>query len=382
MAWVLLGVTVGVAAVDVVLAWGHVTQDPVAFVLDEALTGVAFLGFAVVGAVISARLPGNAVGWLCSGLALVAWTGLTAKSMLEAGLVSSWPFGLVERLSYPAAICVGAFLFLLFPTGRPPGRGWRWLGRAASGLLSLALGAGLLAREDADLTVALPWALTGTAGKVAAGLFGAAVFGLVVTWLLAMASLVVRFRRAAPLERVQLRWVFLAILLNIGQLAVRPLVPDDLGSLYGTAAFDALPISIGVAVLRYRLYEIDRIVSRTVSYGLLSAGLVGLYLLLVALLRPLLEPLTGTSSLAVAGSTLAVAAVFNPARRRVQALVDRRFDRARYDAARAVDAFAGRLRNQVDIDQVTAGLRDTVAATVAPTRVGVWLTVPVRQGGG
>ena len=146
-------------------------------------------------------------------------------------------------------------------------------------------------------------------------------------------------------------------------------------------AFALLPVAVGIAVLRYRLYEIDRIVSRTVSYGLLTAGLIGLYLLVVALLRPLLEPLTGSSALAVAASTLAVAAVFNPARRRLQAAVDRRFDRARYDAARAVDAFAARLRDQVDLDEVTAGLRDTVAATVAPTRVAVWLRAPRRTGG-
>jgi hypothetical protein len=126
-------------------------------------------------------------------------------------------------------------------------------------------------------------------------------------------------------------------------------------------------------MFRYRLFEIDRIVSRTVSYGLLTAGLVGLYLLVVALLRPLLEPLTGSSSLAVAASTLAVAAAFNPARKRLQAAVDRRFDRARYDAARAVEAFAGRLRNQVDLDEITTGLCDTVIATVAPGRVAVWL---------
>src|SRR4029079_578636 len=138
-----------------------------------------------------------------------------------------------------------------------------------------------------------------------------------------------------------------------------------------------LPTAVAIAMLRYRLYEIDRIVSRTFSYGLLSAGLIGLYLLVVALLRPLLEPLTGSSTLAAAASTLAVAAVFNPARRRLQAAVDRRFDRARYDAARAVDAFAARLRTQVDLDEVTAGLRGTVAATVAPTRVAVWLRAPV-----
>jgi hypothetical protein len=116
-----------------------------------------------------------------------------------------------------------------------------------------------------------------------------------------------------------------------------------------------------------------------VSYGLLSAALIGLYLVVVAVLRPLLEPLTGSSALAVAGSTLAVAAVFNPARRRLQQVVDRRFDRARYDATRAVDAFAARLRDQVDLDQISAGLRDTVTATVAPTRIGVWLNGPAGR---
>jgi hypothetical protein len=147
------------------------------------------------------------------------------------------------------------------------------------------------------------------------------------------------------------------------------------------ASFALLPLAVGVAVFRYRLFEIDRIVSRTVSYGLLSAGLIGLYLLVVAFLRPLLEPLTGSSALAVAGSTLAVAAVFNPARRRLQAAVDRRFDRARYDAGRAVEAFAARLRDQVDLDQIAAGLRETVVATVSPGRVGVWLR-PTGRGMG
>jgi hypothetical protein len=160
-------------------------------------------------------------------------------------------------------------------------------------------------------------------------------------------------------------------------------VPVDprLWAILDAVSFALLPTAVGIAVLRYRLFEIDRIVSRTVSYGLLTAGLIGLYLLVVALLRPLLEPLTGNSSLAVAGSTLAVAAVFNPARRRLQAIVDRRFDRARYDAARAVDAFAGRLRSQVDLDEVTMGLRETVVATVAPTRVAVWLRAPSGTGG-
>jgi hypothetical protein len=208
-----------------------------------------------------------------------------------------------------------------------------------------------------------------------------AMFFLVVA---ATSSLVLRFRRAGHVERRQLTWFMYAAVLNGVLIVLDPLglMPDGLaGTALNSAGFLLLPVAVGVAVLRYRLYEIDRIVSRSVSYGLLSAGLIALYLLVVTLLRPLLEPLTGSSALAVAASTLAVAAVFNPARRRLQAVVDRRFDRARYDAAQAVDAFAARLRDQVDLDEITASLRDTVAATVAPGRVGVWLRAPARQGG-
>jgi hypothetical protein len=192
-----------------------------------------------------------------------------------------------------------------------------------------------------------------------------------------MCSLLVRFRRGGPVERRQLTWFLYATAVN-GVVLVLNSALDLLPATLVTAVVRAtsyalLPVAVGVAMFRYRLFEIDRIVSRTVSYGLLSAGLIGLYLLVVALLRPLLEPLTGSSSLAVAASTLAVAAVFNPARRRLQAAVDRRFDRAHYDAAQAVEAFTARLRTQVDLDEITAGLRDTVTATVAPGRVAVWL---------
>jgi hypothetical protein len=207
------------------------------------------------------------------------------------------------------------------------------------------------------------------------------MFGLV---LAAMASLVLRFRRAGAVERRQLTWFVYATVVNGVYLVpeVFGLLPSTLfWTALGAATFALLPVAVGVAVFRYHLFEIDRIVSRTVSYGLLTAGLIGLYLLVVALLRPLLEPVTGSSALAVAASTLAVAAVFNPARRRLQAAVDQRFDRARYDAARAVEAFAARLRNQVDLDQITTSLCDTVAATVAPGRVAVWLRAPTGPRG-
>jgi hypothetical protein len=236
---------------------------------------------------------------------------------------------------------------------------------------------------DDDPAASAPWALQGAAGRYLGQAGDVAVYVLFGVVLAAMSSLLLRFRRAGPVERRQLTWFLYAAAL-IGAFIVFDALgvvrPGLLYTAVSAAVFALLPVAVCIAVLRYRLFEIDRIVSRTVSYGLLTAGLIGLYLLVVALLRPLLEPLTGSSSLAVAGSTLAVAAVFNPARRRLQAVVDRRFDRARYDAARAVDAFAARLRNQVDLDQVTAGLRETVVATVAPTRVAVWLRAPSRSG--
>ena len=162
-----------------------------------------------------------------------------------------------------------------------------------------------------------------------------------------------------------------SILLEL--LAPDGLVPGEVLLVLDQVAFTLVPVGIGIAVLRHRLFDIDHVLSRTVSYALLTAGLVALYVAVVTGLRALLAPVTGSSEPAVVASTLAVAAAFQPARRRVQAVVDRRFDRARYDAARTVDAFVRRLRDEVDLDAVTAGLRDTVTATVAPDRLALWL---------
>jgi hypothetical protein len=371
--WGLLGLTGALAVFAVLLRWRYGPEEPTVAVLTDALTSLGVLGFAVVGAVLAARLPGNPTGWLCTGFALTFWCSATATQLREAGWITSWPLGLVERLFFPLGACCAVFLFLLFPTGRLPSPTWRWLARAAVASLGLAVASGVLVRVDADLTVEVPWALTGSAGEVAVFLFYAGSLGVLSCWLASLASMVPRFRRAAPVEREQLKWVFLAVLLNLAQLVVRPLVPDDVGVVYAEVALAAVPVSIGIAVTRYRLFDIDRILSRTVSYAVLTGGLLGLYVVAVTALRPLLTPLTGTSDLAVVVSTLAAAAAFGPVRRRVQGVVDRRFDRARYDAARTVHAYARRLRREVDLDAVTAGLRETVATTVGPQQLGLWL---------
>jgi hypothetical protein len=333
----------------------------------------------LVGALIAARLPTNPYGWLWCALGFLYGVLALAEGLRRTDAVPGWLAAALIGAPFLTSLCVLVFILLLFPTGRLPDRRWRWAARAAvlvTGVGMLLLPFGL---NNVQGVRPAPWGAGGRAGRVLAGLLQGGITTMFLLVVLAAASLLVRFRRAGPVERQQLKWFVLA-----GVIAAVTLLADVLGVPVGGpvwAVVDALslallPIAVGIAVLRYRLYEIDRLVSRTVSYGLLTAALVGLYLIVVALLRPLLEPLTGSSSLAVAASTLAVAAAFNPARRRLQAVVDRRFDRARYDAARAVDGFASRMRDEVDLDEVTARLRETVAATVGPTRVAVWIRAP------
>jgi hypothetical protein len=201
-------------------------------------------------------------------------------------------------------------------------------------------------------------------------------------------ALVVRFRRSAGVERLQLQWLAAAgagvaslyLLAMLSRLFTWTLYPAGVDgawfSVLGTTAvlsFALLPAAIGIAVLRHRLYDIDLVITKALVYGGLTAALLATYVGSVVVLQPLLSPLTGDSDLAVACSTLAVAALFRPARARIQAVVDRRFYRRRYDAARTLDRFATRLRHEVDLDAVSADLRRTVEETVQPADVSLWL---------
>jgi hypothetical protein len=369
------------------LRWVFATDVP-ADQLDWVAGTVSALGIAgipVVGALIAARLPSNPYGWLWCAIGLAYAVNDLAGPL---GRVLDWPLWVQWVLvgwGFVTLIGLFVFVFMLFPTGWLPSYRWRWVARADVAItLLLFLVVPFIADPD-DPSTASPWAARGAAGRYLDQAAIVAVYGIFGLAFAAMFSLVLRFRRGGPVERRQLTWFLFATAVNAVFLfldSVLGVLPPTLPfELVSAASFALLPLAVGVAVFRYRLFEIDRIVSRTVSYGLLTAGLIGLYLLVVALLRPLLEPLTGSSALAVGASTLAVAAVFNPARRRLQAVVDRRFDRARYDAARAVEAFAARLRDQVDLDEITEGLCETVTATVAPGRMAVWLRTPGRPAG-
>jgi predicted membrane-bound spermidine synthase len=204
---------------------------------------------------------------------------------------------------------------------------------------------------------------------------------------LAIASLIVRYRRAAQIERQQLKW-FAAVAILTGLGGAANIVTSSSGSAAPTGTLATvnavsgfmiyvglalLPVAIGIAILRYRLYEIDRLISRSISYGVLTAIVGGLFVGFILVFQAVLAPVTRSNELAVAGSTLLAAALFQPLRRRVQRIVDRRFNRSRYDAERTVAAFAERLRDEVDLEQLVAEILATVRQTVEPSSVSLWL---------
>jgi hypothetical protein len=352
----------------------------------------AMMALPTVGALIAARQPGNSIGWLfCgSGIAMAAGFSLQLYGDTALHLRPHWPAGTVALAFgnplFLTGMVSGTFvLMFLFPTGRPMPGVWSWAFRALSVLFVIGILGGLTGSS-------LPFPYEELANPVHAPLLGAAeeistaiLEGLaLLVAVLAFAALVVRFRRSRGSERQQMKWFAYAAGCMGGSLAasfafssIGWLLAADVTWVTAMVSLALLPVAVGVAITRYRLYEIDRIVSRTVSYALVTGVLVGVYAGGVLLLGRVLAPVTRQSEVAVAASTLLVAALFQPVRRKVQATVDRRFNRARYDARRTVEAFALRLRDEVDLDELTTELRHAVAQTVAPETTSVWL----REGG-
>jgi hypothetical protein len=374
--WLLCAVSLVLLSAGVVLESvdGSASRRPWGW-LEMGLLGLAAAATPLVGAIIASRLPRNPYGWLWCGMGLAVSLLGAAEPVTAAVGWPPWIAALVGNYSFAALLPMLVLAVLLFPTGRVPGRRWRWLARAVVAAPIPLMLAGSFAADPDRPADNSPWALQGDAGRQLSAAAEAWGVGLFVLGLPAVWALLLRYRSSGPVQRRQLTW-FLYAAVNATALVVLGrlgLLPGRLLSVVLlTVSLALFPAAVLVAVLRYRLYDIDRIVSRTVTYGVLTATIVVVYVAVVALLSQLGLP-EGSSDVVVAAVTLTVAGVAGRVRRRLQAAVDRRFDRARYDAGRAVDAFAARLRDQVDLDEITAGLRDTVAATVAPGRVSVWL---------
>ena len=365
---------------------------------------LVMVAFPLAGVLILRQQPRNTIGWVLAAIGVLWGVGGLADTYAHYGLLSdpgSLPgpavaAALSNGIWAPALGLTGTFLFLLFPDGHLPSRRWRPLARlAGTVLVSLTVclflsPVRLTDGPGAGIRNPLGVEVLGPALEVALAVL---VPGFALCVLASAAALVSRFRSARGIERLQLKWfatasamVGLSFVLGI---AASLLVPDEgtkpgwLDALDGLSflLFALPPISIGVAVLRYRLYDIDVVINRALVYGSLTATLVATYLGSVLLLQLLLRPLTERSDLAVAASTLAVAALFGPARGRIQVAVDRRFYRRRYDAARTVTGFTARLRQEIDLDAIGADLVRTAGDTVQPTDASLWLrpvTVPGR----
>jgi hypothetical protein len=344
---------------------------------------VAAVSAATVGAVLAARRPGHPVGWLLLGLGLSQSAHNFTYAYTRYGLVTrpgslpgaAYLAGLNNGLVVMWIACAG-FVLLLTPTGSLPSPRWRWWARiavAAPGvwLLGSLLDPAPLRPEYPD--VGNPLAVPALFGPLSA--IPVAVFVVLLALPVGAVSLLLRFRRARGVERLQLRWLAwgAAIAAVALVVAAASLFLFDgfevLNLAFGTSAA-VLPLSTGAAILRYRLYDLDRIISRTLAYGLLTLLLAGGYAVVALGLGQLLGQ---DSTLAVAAATLAVAAIFQPARRRVQAVVDRRFNRHRYDAARIIDGFSAGLRSQVDLTTLTGELLTVVDRAMQPTRASLWL---------
>jgi hypothetical protein len=407
LAWSLAGLSVAMfVGSGVLFVLTRVEQSPgdsttVDFI-SRLFLYVPFLAFPIVGALVASRRPGNAIGWisLVSGLfwmfpalggAFVAYERATTDTLtsavkfLDALITGTWPWS----VGLP-----GIYLILLFPDGRLPSRRWRPFALFAGVVVVLMPVTFLLPLQGKQLEQ-YPW------------LVAVVSFSLLVlpACILASAiSLVLRYRRSGAEVREQIKWLaFAASLVGVmyfgsilTELLFAPdsLITNETPPLWVTLqrfllvqSFSAVPIAVGFAILKYRLYDIDIIINRALVYGPLTVTLLLVYFGGVVTMQTLFRTLTGQeqqSQLAVVASTLAIAALFNPLRRRIQSFIDRRFFRSKYDAGKILEAFSARLRDETDLDTLNAELMTVVRESMQPEHASLWLrpdTVSPGKGG-
>ncbi len=358
--------------------------------LDSNTAGGFVLGatFPLVGWLIASRQPGNTIGWVFLGVglsqALETFAGLyatvgliAAPGSLPAADTMSW----VATFAWaPAFGLLLTATVLLFPDGRPPSPRWRVVlagAVVAVGMIAVpqaimawpSRGADLLSAEPSADQVGDPF----TAAMLTLVIVG--VLLLLVSSAASIAALLVRYRRSAGLLRAQLKWFVAAGIAEIGLIVGTSFIAlpwTVLNVALATAAAPLLPVAAGIAILRYRLYDIDRIISRTLSYAIVTGLLAAVFAGLVVALQAALASVTGAGTLAVAMSTLAVFGLFQPLRRRVQRLVDHRFNRSKVDAEAALMELAAQLRDETDLDRVAGRVERAVRGALAPNVVALW----------
>ncbi|MGH3087484.1 MAG: hypothetical protein ACRDSJ_09225, partial [Rubrobacteraceae bacterium] len=406
LAWSVAGLSIAMFVGGVLLLFLalFIGDAPASGVVGGLVIYVPYLAFPIVGALVASKRPGNAIGWICLAVGLF-WMFIElveAHNAYEIARFGQDRFSVTfEALLFqwfwvPPVGLLGVYMFLLFPDGRLPSRRWRpfaWFAGAVMALIcvgSVFIPGPLLHRPG----VRNPFGLEALAWSANVLVF--IILMLLVCILVSALSLVFRYRRAGGEMRQQIKWLafaacFVGLFFSIGLLPQIFLAPESgaapeplwvsLMNNLRLVSFAGVPVAVGVAILRYRLYDIEIIINRALVYGSLTAMLALIYFGSVVVLQRTFVFLTGEGSqLTIVASTLAIAALFHPLRRRVQAFVDRRFYRKKYDAARVLDAFSSKLRDEADLDQLNGDLVAVVRETVQPAHVSLWLREPRRDG--
>jgi hypothetical protein len=404
LAWSLAALCVVLFLVAVVL---HMATLPVRPPSSWGTGGIStpfwailpFLPFAIVGALIASRRPGNPIGWICLAAGITWMLGMVSGSYVLYGLRMANPdsvpypaaVGSLSKYLPPTAILLGTFLILLFPDGRLPSSRWRPVAWLCGAVIATNVVVGILVPGPLSevRNVRNPFGLEGQRWLADANETIGLLFPLCL--LASASSLLLRYLRAGEEVREQIKW--LAFAASVVALGVSGAVihgtffsSGAAGSTYPllgnlledtiTLSFGGVPVAIGFAVLKYRLYDIDILINRTLVYGSLTIMLATVYLGGVTATQALFQAFTGQgdlSQLAIVVSTLVIAAMFNPLRRRIQTFIDRRFYRNKYDARKTLEGFSARLRNETDLDGLNAELVTVVRETMQPEHVSLWL---------
>jgi len=399
LAWSVCALTLLVLAASLILillGWSAPLPEGATPWRDRAIALIGIIGAPILGGLIASRRPRNPYGWVWLGFGLSLALAQLESSIsayarvVESGtLVAPLAVAHVLRLGNQVSLVLAPFLLLLFPTGRLPSRRWRpvaWISALSGAMIMLLV-----------LLFGSPDEVGGAISSITIGV----VFTIFATIALSALSLLVRYRRASGVERQQLKWVafaavlaastlmaqqlfWLVALLNIYLLGGElPPSNPSLENLRDAATNVCLYAGVGIAILRYRLYDIDIIINRTLVYGSLTVSLAFVYFGGVATTQTLFRAITGQErppQLAVVISTLAIAALFDPLRRRIQNAIDRRFYRRKYDAAKTLEAFSTKLRDETDLDELSGDLVRVVRETVQPEHVTLWLREPGEPG--
>ena len=389
IAWSMCALSLALTALSLLLLVLTLSHPDVPIYVNWMVDTLLAMGFLTVGAIVASHRPENPISWLFCVIGLLfavghfcgeyaIYTLLASPGSLPAGEAAAW----IRYWIWVPYLGLVVFLFLLVPNGKLPGSSWRWFARLS--VLLVSTGTGLVAIDPKPIRSLGP--IQNPLGIESMPSLSWTVEAIMLALIfVATASLFMRLHHSRGIERQQIKWITYAAVTGISGAILMYTISEAMGVLWLEAVGSVLltigllgiPISMGIAILHYRLYEIDLIINRTLVYGSLTAMLAFMYLGSVTALQYLFSVLTGQGdTLAIVASTLAIAALFNPLRRRIQGFIDKRFYRRKYDAAKTLETFGSRIRDETNLEKLGEDIAEVVDETMQPSHMALWLRFP------